>query len=175
MAIVIYFSRAGENHVNGKKEKLPVGHTAVAAGKIAEKVGGSLVELVPLRKYPESYKEAVELVQQEKLQQARPKYEALSIDLADETAIFLGYPNWCGTFPMVVATFLEANDLSGKKLYPFCTHEGSALGSSIEDLKRLCPESEIREGLAIRGSCAVKADRAIDNWLIQYRCDCAKR
>lgn len=174
MAIVIYFSRAGENHVNGKKEHLSIGQTTHAAKKIAEKVNGTLAELVPITQYPVSYDEMVGLAQKEKQEQARPLYETLTVDFSKETDIFLGYPNWWGTFPMIVATFLEANDLSGKRIYPFCTHEGSALGSSIEDLKRLCPTSVIKEGLAIRGSCTVKADKAIDNWLVQYRCNSCK-
>lgn len=48
------------------------------------------------------------------------------------------YPNWWGTMPMAMFTFLERYDLSGKKIIPFCTNEGSRMGSSEHDLKNLC-------------------------------------
>jgi len=53
--------------------------------------------------------------------------------------IFLGYPNWWGTMPMPVFTFLGEYDFAGKTIARFCTHEGSSLGRSVTDIKELCP------------------------------------
>jgi flavodoxin len=61
------------------------------------------------------------------------------------------YPNWWGTIPMPVASFLESYDLAGKTLIPICTHLGSKFGNSIEDIKKLAPKAKLGEGFQIRG------------------------
>ena len=77
----------------------------------------------------------------------------------------MGYPNWYGTMPMALFTFLEEYDFSGKTIIPFCTHEGSGMGSSESDIKKICPKSNILEGLPIKGGSADKAGKDISNWL----------
>ncbi len=67
--------------------------------------------------------------------------------------------------PMPVFTFLERYDLSGKLILPLCTHEGSGMGRSEGDLKKLCPDADVRPGLAIRGSSVKTAANDIENWL----------
>ena len=79
--------------------------------------------------------------------------------------IFIGYPNWWGTMPMALFTFLEKHDVAGKTLVPFCTHEGSALGRGPRDIAGLCPEARVLEGLAVRGSDASEAQKDVDTWL----------
>ena len=83
----------------------------------------------------------------------------------DYEVIYLGYPNWWGTFPMAVFTFLESYDFSGKTIIPFCTHEGSGIGSSERDIKKLCPDAKVLTGLAIRGGSVKSADSIIKSWL----------
>ena len=52
---------------------------------------------------------------------------------------------------MAFFTFLERYRFAGKTVIPFCTHEGSGLGSSVSDIKTLCPNATILEGIALRG------------------------
>jgi flavodoxin len=66
---------------------------------------------------------------------------------------------------MAVFTFLESYDFSGKTIIPFCTHEGSGLGNSERDIKKLCPKANVKYGLAIRGSNVSRADNEIKNWI----------
>lgn len=73
-----------------------------------------------------------------------------SIDEYDE--IYLCYPNFWGTMPMAVWTFLENYDFSNKIIKPLCTHEGSGMVRSESDIKKLCPNAKIESGLAIRGA-----------------------
>lgn len=79
------------------------------------------------------------------------------------------YPNWWGDMPMAVYTFLESYDFSGKAIVPFCTHEGSGLSSTENSIAKLCPDAEVLDGLAIRGSVAQnsreEANEAVINWL----------
>lgn len=86
-------------------------------------------------------------------------------DMAAYGTVFVGYPDWWSTMPMAVFTFLEQYDFSGKKIIPFCTHEGSGLGRSEADLAALCPNSTLLAGLAVRGSKAKGARKEVAAWL----------
>lgn len=85
----------------------------------------------------------------------------------DYHTIILSYPNWWGTLPMALFTFLESYDFTGKTIAPVCSHEGSGLGRSIGDIETLCPGATLLEGLAVRGSSANGAQETITNWLAQ--------
>lgn len=82
---------------------------------------------------------------------------------ADE--IYLGYPNYWGTMPMAVYTFLENYDFSGKKIYPFCTHEGSGLSRIEKDIKKAAKGAKVEKGLAIHGSSVDSARNTVEKWL----------
>lgn len=164
-AVVVYFSRAGENFYQGQLRQLEQGNTALIAQKIADKLAIPLVELVPKKAYPLDYHQTTIRAKQEKEAEATVLYEPLTHQVADYDTIFIGYPNWWGSFPQIVATFLVTEELVGKKIYPFCTHEGSALGNSIRKLEELCPKAVIKTGLPIYGSKVAVADTAIENWL----------
>lgn len=165
MRAVIYYSRSGENYVNGQLKQLSKGNTMVVAEKIADYLEAELIRLIPKKDYPDDYQEMVELAEQEKKEQKHPKYQAIIQDISNYDELFIGYPNWWGTFPQVIATFLKQQELSGKTIYPFCTHEGSAMGTSVSDMIRLCPNAKIETGLAVRGSKAAVSDKTIANWL----------
>ena len=83
--------------------------------------------------------------------------------------VFVGYPNWRGKMPMAVFSFIEQHDFSGKNVVPFCTHEGSGLGRSMQDLRVLCPRSVVLDGLAIRGGNVMNAGKDVRAWLQQNR------
>lgn len=52
--------------------------------------------------------------------------------MQDYEVIFVGFPNWVGTMPMAVFTFLEQYDFSGKTLIPFCTHDSYGVGRAFD-------------------------------------------
>ena len=83
--------------------------------------------------------------------------------------IFLGYPNWWDTMPMTVWTFLETYDFGGKTIIPFCTHEGSRMGRSEQDIKTLCPKATVMKGLPIKGSNVQNADKEIEKWVLSNK------
>ncbi len=163
--LIAYYSRRGANYVSGSIVDLPVGNTEVAAGLIQAVTGGDTFHIETREPYPADYQEATEVAEDELRRKARP---ALAADLGDLDAydvIFLGYPNWWNTMPMVVFTFLEAHDLKGKTLVPFCTHEGSGLGGSEGDIRKACPGATVLKGLAIKGSAVQKSGGAIAGWI----------
>ncbi len=163
--LIAYFSHRGENYVAGSIVDLPVGNTERVAEMIARHTGGDLFRIERVAPYPAAYKACVDEAVREMRAQARPELTGRVADMAAYDTVFVGYPNWCGTMPMAVCTFLEAYDFAGKRLVPFCTHEGSGLANSTADLARLCPSAQILPGLAVRGSRAAGAEEEVAAWL----------
>lgn len=149
--LVAYFSRSG--------------NTRVIANQIHESVGGVIFDIVAVDPYPSDYDEVVERAGKELREQYRPKLKTKVENMESYNVVFVGYPNWWGTIPMPVATFLSEYDFSGKTIVPFCTNEGSRLGRSVTDIKELCPQSTVLDGLAIRGGEVKKAQNEVSKWL----------
>jgi flavodoxin len=141
------------------------GNTEVIANKIHESVGGDIFKIVTVDPYPTNYMAVVNQAKKEQEENYRPKLKSKVENMDSYNVIFIGYPDWWGTMPMAVFTFLEQYDFSGKTIIPFCTHEGSGLGRSVTDIKKICPKSTILDGLAIRGSDVKKANGDVSNWL----------
>ncbi|MEA4931877.1 MAG: flavodoxin [Anaerolineaceae bacterium] len=162
--LIAFFSRAGENINVGFIEK---GNTHVIAVIIAELTGAEMFKIETVTPYPESYSETTDIAKREQDENARPELSTHVENMDQYDIILLGYPNWWGTMPMAVFTFLEEYDFAGKTVIPFCTHEGSGLGRSERDLASLLPEVTLMDGLAIRGS-NVNSDQArqsVSDWL----------
>jgi flavodoxin len=168
-SLIAYYSRKGENYLNGSIVKLLVGNTEVIAKKIQELTGSDMFWIDTVKLYPLDYTETTKVAAKEKTENARPMLTGVVDNMDSNNVIYLGYPNWWGTFPMAVFTFLESYDFSGKTIIPFCTHEGSGIGKSETDIKKLCPDSMVLPGLAIRGGSVAGADNLVENWLKQHR------
>lgn len=163
--LIAYFSRADENYVNGKIAVLTQGNTQVVATFIHSITKADLFEIVPQEEYAKTYNECIAQAQQDLKTNARPKLKTVpeSIDAFDE--IYLGFPNYWGTMPMAVWTFLEQFNFDNKIIKPFCTHEGSGMGNSIADIKKLCKGAKIQPGLAIFGGSVQDAAAQVKQWL----------
>lgn len=157
--LTVFYSLKGETYINGEIVWREVGNTEILARKIQGIIGGDIFHIENAEPYPSDHMELIEVAKQELHRNDRPKLAANvgSVDKYD--IIFLGYPNWWGTMPMAVHTFLESSDFTGKTIIPFCTHEGSGMGHSVADIRRLCPGATVLEGVAIRGGNVSHADR----------------
>ncbi|MGA1867716.1 MAG: flavodoxin [bacterium] len=163
--LITFYSRPGNNYVNGDIVNLPVGNTEVAANMIHKLTDSDIFRIDTLKAYPEDYHETTEVAKQELRENVRPELSGHIDNMADYDVIYLGYPNWWGTMPMAVFTFLEAYDFAGKILFPFCTHEGSGMGRSESDIEKLCAGAKLLKGLAIRGGTIHEAQEVIGDWL----------
>ncbi len=163
--LIAYFSRKGQNYVSGRIVDLKVGNTEVVAKMIQKKTGGDLFHIDTVTAYPKDYTETTEVAKNELRTKARPKLTGRVENMGAYEVIFLGYPNWWGTPPMAVFTFLESYDLSGKTIVPFCTHEGSGMGRSEKDVAKACPKSTVLAGIAILGSRAGSAGPEVSGWI----------
>ena len=162
--IIVYFSRAGENYVSGALKTLAVGNTQKAAEILREITGADIFKIEPITPYSDSYNECIEQAKQDNQNNARPALKALPDSLDGYDTIYLGYPNYWGTMPMCVFTFLEQFDFGGKTIKPFCTHEGSGMGTSERDIKKLCRGAKVEKGLAIHGSRMNGAKAQLEKW-----------
>ncbi|HWQ70884.1 MAG TPA: flavodoxin [Desulfitobacteriaceae bacterium] len=165
-------SKVKSNNTSGTKENNILvayfshsGNTRIIANQIHEKVGGDIFEIVTVNPYPKDYDAVVDQAKQEQEDNYRPELATEVENMDSYDVVFIGYPNWWGTMPMPVFTFLEEYKFSGKTIIPFCTHEGSGLGRSVEDITELCPQSTILDGLAIRGSSVETAQDDVSEWL----------
>ena len=158
-ALVIYFSRTGEQYTVGVIEK---GNTAIVAEMIAEQTGADLFEVLPEDDhYPMTYDALTDVAKQEQAENARPTYAGELPDLSAYDTIFIGAPVWWGDWPMIMYTVFENNDFSGKTLIPFSTHEGSGLSGFDQKLESACPGAAVGEGLAVRGNDAQNAQETV--------------
>lgn len=138
------------------------GTTKRLAEKISDMKNIDLLEIDTIKKYQSDYRRLLEESETEKKQNARPELKKVNINLEDYDTVILGYPNWYNTCPMVILTFLETYDMSGKVIAPFCTHGGSGMGNSESDIKKSCPDSRVIKGYS-RGIADAKA---LENWVL---------
>ena len=164
--LVAYFSRTGNEYSVGNITK---GNTQIVAEIIQKKTGADIFRIDTVQKYPTDYNEATKVASREKAKQARPALTAKVENFAQYDTIFLGYPIWWGDMPMAVYTFLESYDFGGKKIIPFCTHGGSGLSSTEQQITLKCPNAKLLQGFEMRGATAQKnpaeAEQKVSAWL----------
>ena len=162
--LIIYYSRKGENYWNGTIKNLAKGNTEIAAEFIKNAVGGELFEVQTVKEYAKDYYACIDEAKRELRARARPPIKAFPEDIDRYDNIFIGYPNWWGTMPMAMFTLLEHFDWAGRKIIPFCTNEGSGMGSSERDLAKACPGATIARGLSIHGAETLRSEKKIADW-----------
>ena len=163
--LIAYYSRADENYVSGALKMLTIGNTEIVAEIIKEITGADSFKIEQSKPYSKGYNDCIEEAKADQNINARPELLNYPSSIDEYDTIYLGFPNYWSTMPMAVFTFLEHFDFSGKKIIPFCTHEGSGMGRSVADIKALCPNATVDDGLAIYGSRANKSKPDIERWL----------
>ena len=164
-SLIAYFSRADENYFSGALKVVPVGNTEIAAELLQTITGADRFKIEPLVPYSKSYNECINQAQEDQRRDARPELAEYPDSLDGYDTIYLGFPNYWGTMPMAVFTFLEHFDFTGKTIRPFCTHEGSGMGHSEQDIRRLCPGARVEKGLAIHGGSVKNAEGTLKKWV----------
>lgn len=149
-ALIVYFSWSG--------------NTEAVAQEIQSQTGADLFEIVPAQPYTDDYDELLDIAQEEQSSDARPAI-ADTVDLSGYDTIFLGFPNWWGDMPMIIYTFLDEYDLSGKTVAPFNTSGGSGFSDSLDTIAEMEPEARITEGLSLGSSEAEDCSDTVSGWL----------
>lgn len=160
--LVVFFSHAGENYSVGN---IKVGNTKIVTDYISEITGADQFEIVTHKYDRMAYTPLTQLAKEEANNNERPPFEGKLENLDQYDTVFIGGPVWWGTYPQVMFTFFDTYNLNGKTIYPFTTHEGSGLGSTVNDIRRAYPNANVQKGFNIYGH-EVRTNKAkVEKWL----------
>lgn len=151
--LIAYFSKTGT--------------TEEAAREIQAVTGGELFEITVADAYPSSYQSTVDRARRELDENARPALTSTVENMQEYDVILIGYPIWWHTEPMAVNSFLEAYDLSGKTILPFCTSAGSGIEESMTDMRRIAGNQGATVGSGLTANSLSR--EIITNWLEENR------
>ena len=163
--LLAYFSRPGENYFYGKRTNLKVGNTEVLANMIRQRIECDVYRIVPANPYSDDYEATVARNVREQQANARPAIVKPLASIQSYDTVLLGSPIWNNRAPMIMSTFAEGFDFTGKTVIPFTTHAMSGLGTTVRDYAALCSGATIGEGLAVRGEEVREAGAAVESWL----------
>ena len=163
--LIVYFSRAGENIVDDRREIIEKGFTEIVAEKIQKITGGALVKLQPAEEYPFGYDECNKRARHEYEENILPQIKNLPASIDNYDVIYLGFPLWYRSYPRIISSFIRAYSFIGKTVKPFCTNEEGTFGIMQLELQSQLKGAIVKDGLAIRGYDAAKADKEIEEWV----------
>ena len=163
--LIVYYSRRGQNYVDGEVKNLAVGNTEMVAGMIRVLTQADMFRIQPIQEYSSDYCRCIDQARQDLLRGVRLELKDWPESWEKYDTIYLGYPNHWNTMPVAVFSFVEKLDWSGKTIRPFCIHEGDGMGRSEADLRKVCPEAQISPGLPIRSADIRHELTALEDWL----------
>lgn len=167
--LTVYFSlesNVENNNVDGiSSASIVDGNYHIVADYVQKATNSDVFEIKMRESYPTDYKQTVNIAADEKKENKRPVITNHIDNINDYDTVVLIYPNWWGTYPMAVASFLEEYDFTNKTILPICTNEGSGMGTSENDLSTILPNTQITKGLAIKGSEVEKSENEVVQFL----------
>ena len=163
--LIAFFSRADENYFGGAMRYVKVGNTEIVAGIIKELIPADIFKIEMKNPYSPVYMTCIEEAKKDLRAKARPELVSMPASIDEYDTVILAYPNYWGTMPMAVYTFLENFDFTGKTILPLCTNEGSGMGSSEREIRKTCPGADVKKGLPITGSAAASSKSSVERWL----------
>jgi flavodoxin len=164
--LLAYFSRPGENYYYGDRTDLEVGNTKLLAEKIATRLRCDVHEILAVEPYSDDYDDTVARNVREQDADARPEVANSLADLDGYDVVLLASPIWNVRPPMVMRSFAEALDFTGKTVHPVTTYAMSGLGTAEREYRDACRGAQLGKGLAVQGEKVNAVDStALDGWL----------
>jgi flavodoxin len=163
--LIAFFSRADENYFGGAMRYVKVGNTEIVCGIIKDLIPADSFKIEMKNPYSPVYMTCIAEAKKDMRENARPELVSMPESIDEYDTVILGFPNYWGTMPMAVLTFLENFDFTGKTILPLCTNEGSGLGSSERDIRKYAKGARLGRGLSITGSRAADSKGALERWL----------
>lgn len=143
-----------------------LGNTQYVAYLIQENTGADIFRIEPKTPYTTNHNDLVDLAKEEQNDNTRPELKSNVENLEQYDTIFIGYPNWWGDMPMILYTFFDSNDFSGKTIIPFNTHGGSGFSNTISTIAELEPNATVNEnGYTVSRDNVQEAESDIIDWL----------
>ena len=163
--LIAFFSRADENYFAGAMRYVKVGNTEIVVNLMKDMISADTFKIEMKDPYSPVYMTCIEEAKKDLREKARPELVSYPDSIDEYDTVILAYPNYWGTIPMAVATFLEKYDFTGKTILPLCTNEGSGMGGSERTIRQSAPGAEVRKGLSITGSSAADSGDSVRRWL----------
>ena len=163
--LIAFFSRADENYFGGAMRYVKVGNTEIVVNLMKEIIDAKSFKIEMKNPYSPVYMTCIDEAKKDLRENARPELVSYPDSIDEYDTVILAYPNYWGTMPMAVFTFLERYDFSGKTILPLCTNEGSGMGSSEKDIKKYAKGANLKKGLSINGSAAASSKKSVQKWL----------
>ena len=141
--LVVYFSWS----TSGNTEKM--------ATYIQKQTGADILRLEPLTPYPTDYGETGDIAKVERDENARPEIANLPDSISEYDTIFVGYPIWWHTAPMIIGTFLENYDMTNVEIYPFTqssSMDTEQFDNSMDFVRENAPGANVHDGLFVEPS-----------------------
>lgn len=163
--LIAYFSRADENYFAGAMRYVKVGNTEIVCNLMKEMIDADVFRIEMKNPYSPVYMTCIDQAKKDLRDKARPELVSYPDSIGEYDTVILAYPNYWGTIPMAVATFLERFDFTGKTILPLCTNEGSGMGGSEKTIRQCAPGAEVKKGLPVTGSAAASSGESVKRWL----------
>ena len=163
--LIAFFSRADENYFGGAMRYVKVGNTEIVVNLMKEMIPADTFKIEMKNPYSPVYMTCIEEAKKDLRAKARPELTNCLDSIDEYDTVILAYPNYWGTMPMAVFTFLEKYDFTGRTILPLCTNEGSGMGGSERDIKKAAPGADVKKGLSITGSSAANSGASVKRWL----------
>ena len=163
--LIAFYSRAGENYFSGEVRRVEKGNCEKLVKHIAEKVDADVFRIEMETPYSEDYLVCTEEAKADLDNGARPKLLNTQESIDEYDDIILVYPNYWGSIPMVLYTWGEHLNWTGKKVYPVCSSEGSGFGNTVSNLRKLCTGAKFVPGYTVNGSDIEKSGNLLNEWL----------
>lgn len=171
--LIAYFAEAENSEVDAVASPsvvtingTTVGRMRALADMIQAKTGGELFSIQTSVDYPADIGALIDYAADEQENSVRPELTSHIENLGDYDTIFIGYPNWWYDMPMVVYSFFDEYDFSGKTIIPFNSHNGSRFSNTIQTIQELEPNATvITDGFTISERNVADAKDDINKWL----------
>lgn len=171
--LIAYFTWADNTYVDENTDTdastsasvIAPGNVKIIADEIQKHVGGDQFSIIVQDVYSYDYDKCLEQASDQLANQTYPLLQNRINDFEKYDVIFLGYPNWWGRLPMPVMTFLKEYQFDQKTIIPFCSHGTGGLGRTLQDLKNLCPSSQILNPLGISRDEMGETSQEVSQWL----------
>ena len=163
--LIAFFSRADENYFGGAMRYVKVGNTEIVCDIMKDMIQADSFKIEMKNPYSPVYMTCIDQARKDLREKVRPELVSIPESIDDYDTVVLAYPNYWGTVPMAVVTFLEHFNFTGKTILPLCTNEGSGMGGSERDIRKYAPGAQIKKGLSITGSEAANSGSSLRRWL----------
>lgn len=125
------------------------GITKTIAKTMSKLINADDFEILPQIPYSFDYNTALKEAREQINSGYSPKLIGTLPNTQAYEQIFIGSPNWLGTFAPPILTFIKNSSLKDKIIVPFCSHGGGSFGQIYDNIVELCPNSKVLPILSI--------------------------